>query len=172
MRVFQETQRFNQWWLKILKLMMLGLIIYLCYQWFYLEKQANSIAADDTTGQLVVIGTLLLTSGLFYILRLRTSIDERGIHYQFIPFHFKVKTTTWNNIEACFTRTYEPIKEFGGWGYRIGFKGQALNVKGTKGIQLVFKNGKKLLIGTQNPEEAQRVIDRYFKKEIDKRIQQ
>lgn len=164
MRVYQETQHFNQWWLKLLKILTLSLLIYLCYQWFYLKKAANSIAADDTTGQLFIIATLLLTNGLFFVLRLRTCIDERGIHFQFIPFHLKEKTVDWSTLEACYTRTYEPIKEFGGWGYRIGFKGRALNVKGNQGIQLIYKNGKKLLLGTQNPEDVQQVIDRYFQK--------
>lgn len=62
-------------------------------------------------------------------------------------------------------RTYSPIKEYGGWGYRITLKnGKAFNVTGNKGIQLVLKSGKKLLIGTQQESEASLVINRYLKK--------
>jgi len=61
---------------------------------------------------------------------------------------------------------YYPISEFGGWGLRGGFffnkgKEKAVNVSGDIGIQLIFKNGKKLLIGTQKKEEAKRVLETY-----------
>ena len=47
----------------------------------------------------------------------------------------------------------------------MGSNGNTINVMENKGIQLKFKNGKKLLIGTQKPEDAQIVINRYFKNE-------
>lgn len=52
----------------------------------------------------------------------------------------------------------------GGWGYRINFRqGRALNVKGNKGIKIELLSGKKLLLGTQNPIEAQEAIANFKK---------
>ena len=64
----------------------------------------------------------------------------------------------------CHAITYNPIMDFGGWGYRVSWKGKgtALNVKGNKGIELILKNGKKITIGTQKPEEAMHAINSYF----------
>ncbi len=164
MRVFNETQRFTQWWVHLMNLSLLVLLIYLVYNWYILKEAVGNVSAQDSTGQLVVIIVLLLSMALIYMFRLITTIDEIGIHYQFLPINMSKKTIRWSTLKNCYVRTYNPIKEYGGWGYRMSFgKGRALNVKGNKGIQLEFDNGKKLLIGTQKEEDAQKVIERYFK---------
>jgi len=37
---------------------------------------------------------------------------------------------------------------------------EAYNVSGNKGIQLVFTNGRKLLIGTKRPEEVKEILEK------------
>ena len=166
MRVFSETQRFTQWPIRLASLGILGFLIFALYRWYVIKEAVGNVNADDTTGQLVVLSVLGLVILLFFILQLKTEIDEKGIHYRYIPFHFKDHTIPWNDIEKCFVRTYSPIMEYGGWGYRISLKrGKAYNVSGSKGIQIVLKSGKKILIGTQNGSEATLVINRYLKKE-------
>lgn len=44
-------------------------------------------------------------------------------------------------------------------GNPMGRKRNGYNIKGNKGLQLKFKNGKVLLVGTQKPEELQKVLD-------------
>jgi hypothetical protein len=57
-------------------------------------------------------------------------------------------------------RQYNPITEYGGWNISIGLfgKGQAFNVSGNKGLQLIYDNGKKFLTGTQGPEEPEQLL--------------
>ncbi|MFT5738240.1 MAG: hypothetical protein ACI9SG_002592 [Maribacter sp.] len=165
MRVFNETQRFTQWWLQLINLSLLGLIIFSCYNWYMLKKGMGNVAADDTIGQVIFIALISFTVCILYIFKLETTIDEHGIFYRFFPFHRNTKQISWNDLKNCHTRKYKPLKEYGGWGYRFGFNnGKALNVKGNQGIQLELSTGKKLLLGTQSPEEAQIIINRYFKK--------
>lgn len=139
---------------------------FVLYRWFIVKEAVDKVAADDSVGQLIVIASILPVFLLFYFLRLKTEIDERGIHFQFLPFQFSKKTILWNDMENCHVRTYNAIKEFGGWGYRTSFGrgGKAYNVKGDKGIQIVLKTGKKILIGTQKEADAKEVINRYLKK--------
>ncbi|MBK8703741.1 MAG: hypothetical protein IPN33_08970 [Saprospiraceae bacterium] len=63
-------------------------------------------------------------------------------------------------MAKVYVRQYKPIAEFGGWGlrYSMSGKGRALNVSGNMGLQLEFKDGKKLLIGTQKPKEIELVL--------------
>ena len=89
-------------------------------------------------------------------------MDERGISYRFYPFQLTTKLISWDTMHKCNTRRYKPIMEYGGWGFRIGLGGKALNVKGNRGVQIELKNGKRLLIGTQKPNEAQQVIQKHF----------
>ncbi|MET6991839.1 DUF6141 family protein [Sediminicola arcticus] len=166
MRVFQETQRFNQWYMRLISLGLLAFLLFSLYQWFIAKDAVGNVPPDDSIGQLVVIFVLVLTILLLFLIQLKTEIDERGVHYRFIPFHFKNKTITWGDIKECYVRTYSPIMEYGGWGYRLTFKnGKAFNVSGNEGIQLVLKSGKKILIGTQKESEAMVVITKYKKNE-------
>jgi hypothetical protein len=47
------------------------------------------------------------------------------------------------------------LTEYGGWGLRLGLfgKGTAFNVSGDIGLQLEFTDDRKLLIGTNKPDE-------------------
>jgi hypothetical protein len=167
MRVFSETQRFNQWWLQLFFTALLLFLGYATYNWYILHEPVGNVAPTDSIGQLIVIVSILPILILFYYLKLRTEIDESGISYQFLPFHFSHKKIVWTDIQNCYVRTYNPIMEYGGWGFRTSLgNGKAFNIKGNKGIQIVFKSGKKLLIGTQKPEQAKNVIALYLKVQI------
>ena len=159
MKVFKEEQRFRQVWLMVLLgfslLVPVGLIIkeYI--------KDNTSMTTNEFLGSLIgIIASVLL----IFIFKLSTRIDEKGIHYQFFPFHFSMKTLLWSEITKAEVRTYDPIGEYGGWGLRYSFnkkKGNAVNVSGNIGIQLTLKNGKKLLIGTQKKEAVSSVLKTY-----------
>lgn len=164
MKVLNESQRFTQWWLQLVNIILFGFLVYVAYKWFVLNEFFGNVSPKDQSSQVVVIAATLLSIALIYIFRLKTTIDEIGIHYQFIPINLTKKTIRWIELKKCYVRTYNPIKEFGGWGYRASFgKNKVVNIKGNKGIQLEFKDGKKLLIGTQKEAVAQKVIERYFK---------
>lgn len=164
MRVFNEKQKFNQWWLKVvMALVIIGGVFPLIF-----FKNTEETSNPEWLWSIVIFGAItgLTVVLLFVVLQLRTQIDERGVHYAFYPFHLSMKTIRWSDIDACYVREYSPITEFGGWGYRISFgkHGKALNVKGTKGIQLEYGDGKRLLIGTQKSEAAAQTIALYQEK--------
>ena len=104
---------------------------------------------------------------MIFFFKLKTSIDDIGIHYQFFPFHLKMKTVFWKHIKEAKTRKYDAISEFGGWGLKGGrfwYKknGIAINVKGNIVIQLKLANNKRILIGTQKQYDADSIIKRYL----------
>ena len=55
-------------------------------------------------------------------------------------------------------KTYRPIMEYGGWGIRYGKTGNAFNVSGNRGVELVFKESRSLMIGSQTPEKLAKAI--------------
>jgi len=82
------------------------------------------------------------------------------------PFHIRHREIAAEDLSECYARTYKPIREYGGWGIRCGFRkgiGRAYNMSGNKGVQLVFKNGKKLLIGSQRCDELAQAINSIMK---------
>lgn len=164
MKIFKEEQRFTQLWLIVLIVVSLSIAVVTITK-AYIENP-NNFSTTDLIG---ISTTILLASSLIFFLKLSTRIDEKGIHYKFFPFHRNYKIINWNEIEKVYVRTYSPLTEYGGWGYRSSFlgnksKGTALNVSGDIGIQLILKNGKKLLIGTQKQNDAKRVIATYKSK--------
>lgn len=164
MKVFKEEQRFTQLWLIVLIAVSLIVPIAILIQEYIKEKSSLS------TTSLIISLSLIIGSGLLiFAFKLTTRIDEKGIHYQFFPFHFKLKLIPWDDISKAYVRTYDPIGEYGGWGLKGGAlwnskKGKAINVSGDVGIQLELKNSKKLLIGTQKKEDAYNVLITYKSK--------
>lgn len=165
MKVFKEEQRFTQLWLVVLMAISLLVPIVLIIQEYSKEN------TNMTTNQFVLTLLAILASALLiFIFKLTTRIDEKGIHYQFFPFHWELKLISWNEISKAYVRTYNPIGDYGGWGLKgkwFGTKGKAINISGDIGIQLELKSGKKLLIGTQKLNEAKNVLETYKSKIIE-----
>ncbi|WP_282043043.1 hypothetical protein [Winogradskyella flava] len=161
MRIFKEEQRFNQIWLILViatsVLAAIGIIISA-----YVEDH-NSLSAIELVA---IIGLLVFASGFIFLFKLNTRIDENGISYKFFPFHWSCRQIQWNEINNAYVRTYDALGEYGGWGIKGGkiwntSKGKAINVSGNIGIQFELNNGKKLLIGTQKKEDAEKVLATY-----------
>jgi len=159
---FKEQQRFKQWWIWILIIGITGLMLYFVIQQLILDKQVGDNPAPDVVICFFSILPFLMI-WLFLSLKLETEIRKEGIYFRFKPFHRKFKFYPWDNISKYYVRKYRPILEYGGWGIRIGpgKYGKAYNVRGNMGLQLELKNGKRILIGTQKPEELERALNKF-----------
>jgi hypothetical protein len=157
--LFAEKQRFNQWWVwAILIIVNGGQIAAAAFQIISGRSLGNKPMSN--TEFLVVVAIALLISFSVLAFRLETQVRADGIYVRFFPFHRKFKHFAWDDLRKVYVRKYAPIGEYGGWGYRIGWpdKGGAYNVSGNQGLQLEFNTGKKLLIGTRKPEALAAVL--------------
>ncbi|MUP46365.1 hypothetical protein E0K83_11480 [Gramella sp. BOM4] len=155
MRVFKETQRFRRWWLFLI----LGTAL-LVTAIPVLKYDHNSVFNPWEFLGIILVSSLVV---LFWKLRLKTRIDATGISTRFVPLSFFKKHFHWKEIDSCYVRKYLPIQEYGGWGVRGTGKSRAYNVSGNMGIQVVTRDKRKFLIGTDKPEEAERILKRYRK---------
>lgn len=161
MKIFIEEQKFTQSWLFIG--LAFGLIVVtmpIIKDWAHISQGSLGEMLNDLGGILII----LLVFTLFIFFKLKTRIDEKGVYYQYLPFHFSYRFLPWNSISKCYVRNYDAIFEYGGWGLKFSFrksKGKSFTVKGDVGLQLELMDGKKILIGTQKKEEIQRTIDTY-----------
>lgn len=146
---FSETQKFRQWWVwAIVLLPCLGVMAVFMF--------AQPAEKNDLGMDVWVVMTLVsfISISIILLLKLQTQIDAEKIRFKFSPFHFKYREIDWFDIEKAYIRTYNPLREYGGWGIRYGGKkGKAYNVRGNMGLQLELSNGKKILLGTQKPGE-------------------
>ena len=162
---YTEEQKFNQWWIWLIILFASGLWI-----WQFVQQIILGIPfGDNPSSDLGVIFTILfpvLAVILFRILTLETIIDDNGVQYRFKPFQRKPRIIKADDIAGFEVKKYSPIKDYGGWGIRMGSrkKGKAYNVSGNQGVLFELKNGKKFLLGTQNPEAIRSALDKMMKR--------
>lgn len=152
MTIYKEIQKFNSplVWI-IVGIAVIGGIL------------ALSVPAAQNE-QLPVIAKLLIGSALIILILmflygyLKTDIDESGIKIEMkILFKFG-RIIRWDEIQTIKVDKYRPILEFGGWGYRIGWKSVAYNCRGNDGLIIMLKNGRKVVVGTQKPDELRKFL--------------
>lgn len=156
--VFEEKQRFDQWWIITLFAFVLIIMIRMLIRVLDADPEDENAFWSVFSGFLI----MLVVSIFFFSLRLISRIDESGIHAKFNPFNMAKKFFQWKEIQKVEVVDYSPLRHYGGWGYRISSKrGTAMNMRGSKGIRIFLQNGKQFLIGTQRPDEAQQALNAF-----------
>lgn len=118
--------------------------------------EASRQAGQDQAGALVIALVALPTLLIFATLQLTTVVDEAGVHVSGMwMINRRIKFA---DIASAETRTYRPLVEHGGWGFRMGRDGKAYNARGDEGVQLVLISGERVLIGSQRAGELERLI--------------
>jgi hypothetical protein len=161
--MYKEVQRTVPWWVYLVTG---GLGILALVFSFYMIKQSSSVEEIQRSvlaSILIVLIPLVLIIILFSI-KLETMITAEGVYFRFFPFQFKFKHIPWPEITAATVRKYRPYSEFGGWGIRFNFreKETAYCMNGNMGLEMVLKNGRKVLLGTQQPEEIGKAVMGYM----------
>lgn len=155
--IFEEKQYFRQIWLWIMVLAVNGVFLYGLFRQLVQKQEFGNKPMSDLALIMLNLFNLTLTCFLLFV-RLETKITEEGVYYRYYPLqHFR--KIIWGRIGQAYVRRYSPLREFGGWGLRIGWKkGMAYNVSGNQGLQLVYDQGRHLLLGTARPGELEAVL--------------
>jgi hypothetical protein len=159
MAEFEEKQSFTQWWILLLGLFEIAIVA-----WVFTLPLPKDIAPGSPLYIGLVVWCLAFASIvplMIVAVRLKTEVLSDRIRIQFVPFHRQPKDFLFSEIQSADVRTYRPLAEYGGWGLRRGPGGVAYNVKGNRGLQLVMSDGRRILIGTQKPDELLSVVRRY-----------
>ena len=146
--LFEEKQKFTQWWLWVI-LLSFPII------------SVGPFDDNEINVYYVLIG--LAIPLLFYLFELRIKVNEDGLHYQFSPFHLKFYVIKMDEIESFKAIEYSPLKEYGGWGIKYGFKGKAYNVSGNKGVKIFLKNGSNIMFGSQKHKDFEQALKKIKK---------
>ncbi|MEO5891558.1 MAG: hypothetical protein ABIQ31_15005 [Ferruginibacter sp.] len=159
---FKEVQGFRVWWAWAAVIALNSLFIYAIIQQVVLGIPFGPEPASNLLLSILAFASLSMLYFL-YSIKLRTIFNDRGIEYRFYPFQTKSTFIEWSELSDAYMREYNSFYEYGGWGIRVGAQGnsRAINTSasGNEGLQLEFKDGKLLLIGTKKPEEIKRIVD-------------
>jgi ABC-type multidrug transport system fused ATPase/permease subunit len=158
--LYKEVQRFTQWWLWLILLSIATIPFVGIYQQIILDQPFGDQPMSD--GGLVTFAILTLLLLLFFaFIRLTTTITAKEIQINFSPF--VNKSIKWEAIEKVEVLDYGFV---GGWGIRLFTSyGTVYNIRGRKGLAITLKNGKKILVGTQQPQALSNAVHKIaFKK--------
>lgn len=152
--LFQERQVFiGRWW----PLLLVPTVVMSTLLWAVPAKPAP-IAISDTVASIVAAAMAMLGISLLLALRLETRLSKTGVHYRLFPLHWRWQLWPWPEIAQAYVRSYDPLSEYGGWGLKGSRRNRAYNISGDLGLQLVLRNGNRLLLGTQRPAEITQVL--------------
>lgn len=161
--VFAENQKFRQLWFWFIIAIVVGLSLYAFIYQIILGKKFGNSPMHDPMMILTVLLSGLSLPLFFFLIELRTRVTEDGLYIKFFPLHQKWLFFSPVDIKNFEKTKYRPLLEYGGWGIRYGKNKKAYNVSGNMGMQLTLSDGKRLLIGTQKPDEFQSAMQKIKK---------
>ncbi len=124
-------------------------------------NEALAISPMWISGCLVV-----LTVHMLYLLniKLRVSVSDKNISYQYFPIHYKKKKVKIEDIDYCAVVDNGLAQSYTGGNLNFAVREQMYSVSGRKGLHLVLKNNKRLFIGSKNPEQLKQNIQSLVRK--------
>jgi len=153
---FKESQKINLSWRWIFFIGLYALMFWALIQQFEEEIDISAIASIIFSLCLIILFNIIII-----IMKLETEIDDSKISFRYKPFHVKPRIIYWDEISDFYIRYYKPLKEFGGYGIQRNIKnGKSFTVSGRDGLQLLLKDKRKILIGTQKPKELEMIIEK------------
>ncbi|MBM2815636.1 MAG: hypothetical protein HW421_2398 [Ignavibacteria bacterium] len=169
--LFEESQRVGKFWRKILYIIVLIISMFFIHgvirQLYFDIPFGDEPLSDKGLLLTVMLAGLIisLTSALILKINLITIVKRDGLYFKYFPFHLKFKYYSKEQLKSFEVRKYNPILEYGGWGIRLGIfsrRGTAYNLTGNIGLQFTTMDDKKILIGTQKPNEIDAVMMQVF----------
>lgn len=90
----------------------------------------------------------------FNLLCQRTTVTETELSVSFgVLFPLYRRRIARREIASAEAVTYSPLAEYGGWGIRGWGPSVALNARGNRGVRLTLQDGRRVLVGSQQPDE-------------------
>jgi len=151
MAPFREEQRFEWYWTAMfcVPTLIVGYGIY---------RQVG-LSQPVVPGSLLwpAFAVALVVAVWFLRLKLVTEVRDDGLFVCFV-WLWPERTIPWDQIRSVGTRTYRPIRDFGGWGVRWATRGVVYHARGNRGVRLVLESGERVLIGSQRPDDLANAI--------------
>lgn len=121
-----------------------------------LDEEAGPVS--DAAAWVIWLMIGLLLPLLMLSVKLTTEVTAASLRCRYFPFARKEIEPA--EITHVYIRSYRPVRDYGGWGVRwTPWSGWAYNMNGNRGVQLELAGGKRVLIGSERPEELLQAIE-------------
>ena len=179
---FYEYQRLKIWLLLLTLVPIDLLFIFGCISQLGYGNLWGNNPMSDTVFIIITVLMLLFTINMFFI-RMKTVVDREGVHIRMwlCPFYIKSNSFLWEDISKSYIIT--PIQNYRDYVVRMklvslkfirispiqqgvfvsSLEGRKYIISGDTGLQLILVNGKKVLIGTNKPDELSETLKKLGK---------
>lgn len=163
--LFREDQRFRSTWLLLLAggsalFALLGGLALLVGQ-VLLGHSLGNRPLPDWAAALVGGTELMIGLGLIWLFWkavLQVEVTTEGLFIRFFPFQRKVRQIDLSGVTGIAAVRYRPLRDYGGWGLRWGWRSRCYNVSGNEGVRIDYDNNYHLLIGSQRAAELEAAL--------------
>ena len=158
--LFYEEQRFLRPWLWPLMIILIGVVWYIFLRQIFGGQTVSDQSTPDWIAWLIMIFIGIGLPALFVTLRMRVHVQHDRVVIRYRPIW--TRTVMLQEVLRCEARTYRPILHYGGWGIRYSsrWKGWGYSVSGKEGVFLELKDGKTVMIGSQQAPQLAAAIQR------------
>lgn len=150
--LFVETQAPRGRWM--IPAFLPGIVLVGMTAWgIYTRGLPNRVAAFMMIGAGVALPFVILSQRLVTVV----TSHELKVRYWFL----RTRRINLADIVEARAETYEPIREFGGWGIKWSLRDRTTGytITGNRGVRLTTARGEKLLIGSQRADELLQAIE-------------
>jgi len=152
--IYKEEQQYRNWESIAFITLLIGGLVYGIVTGN--AKNAMAISPMWLSACLVALSGFLL-----YLLniKLRISVSDKSISYQYFPIHDKKKKVKIEDIQYCAVIDPSAAQSYTGRNLNFAVREQMYSVTGRRGLQVILKNNKRLFIGSKNPQELKSRIE-------------
>lgn len=155
--LFREEQRFRQIWLWMI------VMAPAAFAWWPFIQQViggKPLGQHPAPDWLVWVIWLLIGLGLPFLFGRTSMILEvtgEAVLVRYRPF--TRRTILLADVARAEARTYNAIKDYGGWGIKGWSSAKMVyNVGGNRGVELTLTDGRSVMLGSQRADELAEVI--------------
>lgn len=167
---FEESQKFTQWWAWMLLGSGLLLFVGIAFAGVYVQlingKPFGNNPMSDTGVVIFFTISILFSVAMIFLQRsfhLETKVDRFGISYRFFPLIRK-----WHTIYSEQVQSWEVTRKcVFNYGVHYGINSKTLNIRGNTQLALTLSSGKKIYLGTQQPDQLSQAMQRLFDRQPD-----
>jgi len=156
--LYHEEQHFRQWWLWTLVLAIAALGWWSFIQQVLFGRPFGNNPAPDWGVWLLWLVIGLGLPLLFRRLKLVLEVTRGEVVVRFSPL--SVRVIPFAEIGGLEVREYNAVMEYGGWGIKgWSRRKMAYNVSGNRGVELTLCDGRRIMLGSQRPDELAEAIE-------------
>jgi len=154
--LFHEEQAFRQWHAMVVLAMPPAGLIFITLRQMVWHHPFGTPPVSD--GGLIFLTALSLVVYLRLVtVRLVTDVRPAEIVVALRGL-WRKRRISLGEVRAAKPVEYDPVQDFGGYGFRSGQRGRAYIARGNRGVELELEDGKKVVIGSQAPARLARQI--------------